>query len=69
MWNKPHKKGEKMTTNTPRNAGKVFSDKAVSFLVSNAGKMSASSIAGRLGRTVKSVRRKAEKLGLSLSVN
>lgn len=56
------------TTNT-RNAGKPFSGRATNFLVSNAGSLSARSIAGRLGRTVKAVRRKAEKLGLSLSVN
>ena len=52
-----------------RNAGKAFSERAVLFLVRNSGRMSARAIAGRLGRTVKSVRRKAEKLGLSLSVN
>lgn len=52
-----------------RNAGKVFSSNATTFLVKNAGKMKAKSIAGILGRTVKSVRRKAEKLGLSLSVS
>jgi transposase len=57
------------TTTTTRNAGKVFSDRAVNFLIGNAGLMSAKSIAGRLGRTTKAVRRKAEKLGLSLSVN
>ena len=54
---------------TSRNSGKPFSTKAVSFLESNAGHLSASSIAGRLGRTEKAVRRKAEKLGLSLAVN
>ena len=58
------------TTNTStRNAGKVFSTRAVSFLIRNAGTLSTRSIAGRLGRTVKAVRRKAEKLGISLSVN
>ena len=51
-----------------RNAGKLFSDRAVNFLVNNAGVLSAKSIAGRLGRTTKSVRRKAEKLGISLSL-
>ena len=51
-----------------RNAGKVFSDRAVNFLTNNAGVLSASSIAGRLGRTTKAVRRKAEKLGISLSL-
>lgn len=54
---------------TTRNAGKPFSDKAVAFLVNNAGNMSAKSIAGRLGRTTKAVRRKAEKLGVSLAIN
>ncbi|MDX1472487.1 MAG: hypothetical protein R3213_13395 [Flavobacteriaceae bacterium] len=56
-------------TTTPRNAGKPFSDRAVGFLVSNAGVISAKSIAGRLGRTEKSIRRKAEKLNLSLALN
>ena len=51
-----------------RNAGKIFSDRAVNFLVNNAGVLSAKSIAGRLGRTTKAVRRKAEKLGISLSL-
>ena len=60
----------KTTTNTStRNAGKTFSDRALNFLIGNAGLMSAKSIAGRLGRTTKSVRRKAEKLGVKLSVN
>lgn len=58
-----------MAQTTTRNAGKPFSEKAVSFLVKNAGKRKASSIASQLGRTEKSVRRKAEKLGLSLAVN
>lgn len=57
-----------LTTVSTRNAGKVFSEKAVNFLVNNAGVLSASSIAGRLGRTTKAVRRKAEKLGISLSL-
>lgn len=57
------------TTGSTRNAGKVFSERAVNFLILNAGTLSASSIAGRLGRTTKAVRRKAEKLGISLSVN
>lgn len=56
-------------TTQPRNAGKPFSVKAESYLVDNAGVLSAKSIAGRLGRTVKAVRRKAEKLGISLAVN
>ena len=50
----------------PRNAGKPFTERAVNFLTIRAGKQSASSIARQLGRTEKSVRRKAEKLGLSL---
>jgi hypothetical protein len=57
------------TSASTRNAGKVFSSRAESFLVSNAGTLSARSIAGRLGRTVKAVRRKAEKLGISLALN
>jgi len=56
------------TSTVLRNAGKLFSEKAVNFLVINAGVLSASSIAGRLGRTTKAVRRKAEKLGISLSL-
>ena len=58
----------KTSSTVTRNAGKLFSVKAVGFLVSNAGTLSAKSIAGRLGRTTKAVRRKAEKLGISLSV-
>ena len=54
---------------TLRNAGKPFTEKAVAFLLKNAGKRSAKSIAGQLGRTEKAIRRKAEKLGLSLAVN
>jgi len=60
------------TTNTltkARSSGKAFSDTAIDFMLINSGKMSAKSIAGRLGRTVKSVRRKAEKLGLSLALS
>lgn len=57
-----------MTTTTLRNAGKPFSVKAVNFLVSKAGKQPAGSIARQLGRTEKAIRRKAEKLGISLSV-
>lgn len=55
-------------TKTPRNAGKPFSGRAVHFLLENAGHLTTRSIAARLGRTVKAVRRKAEKLGVSLSV-
>lgn len=61
-------KGKNMSVKTLRNAGKPFTVKAVSFLENNAGLMTATSIAGRLGRTIKSIRRKAEKLGLSLAV-
>lgn len=60
--------GSLSSSTTTRNAGKLFSDRAVDFLVKNAGVLSAKSIAGRLGRTTKSVRRKAEKLGVSLSL-
>jgi hypothetical protein len=55
-------------TSTVRNAGKLFSVRAVGFLITNAGVISAKSIAGRLGRTTKAIRRKAEKLGISLSL-
>lgn len=57
-----------MAKTTYRNAGKPFTEKAVSFLMKNAGKRPAVSIANQLGRTEKSIRRKAEKLGVSLSV-
>lgn len=53
---------------SPRNAGKSFGHKSVDFLIANAGVITAKTIAGRLGRTTKAVRRQAEKLGLSLSV-
>ena len=59
---------KKTTTVTFRNAGKPFSDKATSFLYKNAGLVSTKTIAKRLGRTEKAIRRKAEKLGLSLSL-
>jgi len=49
--------------------GTVFSTNSVRFLEKNAGKMSARSIAAVLHRTEKSVRRKAEKLGLSLRLS
>lgn len=52
-----------------QNAGKPFSEKATNFLVSRAGEMPARSIARILGRTEKAIRRKAEKLGLSLALN
>jgi hypothetical protein len=57
------------TKTSPLNAGKAFSVRAVNFLVNFAGIRSAGSIAGTLGRTPKSIRRKAEKLGVSLAVN
>jgi hypothetical protein len=56
------------TTGTLRNAGKPFTDKAVNFLINKAGNQPAASIARQLGRTEKSIRRKAEKLGVSLAV-
>lgn len=69
MWyNNKKETNMSKTTKNARNAGKVFSTRATLFLVNNAGTLSARSIAGILGRTVKSVRRKAEKLGISLSV-
>ena len=49
--------------------GKLFSSSSVNFIINNAGKMKASSIANILHRTEKSVRRKAEKLGISLRFN
>lgn len=57
------------TTGTLRNAGKPFTDRAVNFLIERAGVQTAGSIARQLGRTEKSIRRKAEKLGVSLAVN
>jgi hypothetical protein len=54
---------------TPRNTGKKFTLRASLVLMDLAGIKSAASIATRLGRTTKSIRRKAEKLGLSLRVN
>jgi len=56
-------------TKTPRNAGKPFSVKATAYLESNAGFKPARTIAGVLGRTEKAIRRKAEKLGISLAVS
>jgi ubiquinone biosynthesis protein UbiJ len=59
-----------MTTQTNRlvTKGTLFSEKAVTYLSVNAGKMSAVSIAKVLRRTEKSIRRKAQKLGISLAV-
>jgi hypothetical protein len=48
--------------------GKKFTNGSVNYLVKNAGKMPAKSIASVLHRTTKSVRRKAERLGLRLKV-
>ena len=50
------------------NQGKPYTAKTVSFLVASAGVTSVITIAKKLGRSVKGVRRKAEKLGLSLRV-
>jgi len=57
------------TNGTATTKGKLFSNSSVSFIVKNAGKMKAGSIAKVLHRTEKSIRRKAEKLGVSLRVN
>jgi hypothetical protein len=56
------------TTNRLVTRGTLFSIKAVNFLSVNAGKMNAASIAKVLRRTEKSIRRKAERLGISLAV-
>ena len=58
-----------MTIQTTVTTGTLFSSNAVSFIVKNAGKLKAKSIASILHRTEKSVRRKAEKLGISLRLN
>ena len=50
------------------NQGKPYTSKTVSFLITHAGSTSVTTIAKKLGRSVKGVRRKAEKLGLSLRV-
>ena len=57
-----------MTNGVATRNGKRFTTGSLRFLSNKAGKMSAKSIAKVLHRTVKSVRRKAEKLGLSLKV-
>jgi len=62
------KKRTRTTTKTPRNAGKSFSVKATAFLENNAGYLTTKQIASRLGRTSKSIQRKASKLGVSLAV-
>jgi len=59
---------KKTTTKTPRNAGKYFTPKAVDFIYDNAGSLTAAQIGKRLGRTTKAIRRKAEKLEVSLAV-
>ena len=51
------------------NVNKVYSAFAISYIIENAGVKSAGNIAKKLKRTVKGVRRKAEKLGISLRVN
>ena len=58
----------KTTGLNTRNAGKAFTTRGTLFLLNNAGTLSARAIAQILGRTEKAVRRKAEKLGVSLSV-
>jgi hypothetical protein len=54
---------------TATRTGKKFTAGSLNFLIGSAGTMSATSIARVLHRTTKSVRRKAEKLGLSLKVS
>lgn len=54
--------------NTETRLGKKFTEGSVSFIRKNAGKMTAKKMASVLHRTTKSVRRKAEKLGISLRV-
>jgi len=51
-----------------RNAGKPFSNIAVNFIVNNAGLLTTAQIAKRLGRTPKSITRKADRLFVSLAV-
>jgi len=53
---------------TVRNAGKSFTTAAVKFIVTNAGDLTTRQIASRLGRTPKSISRKADRLGISLAV-
>ncbi len=57
------------TTNTLRMAGRPFTLAALNFLIANAGVIPVTKIASRLGRTTKAIRRKAEKLQISLAVN
>ncbi len=56
------------TTTTLKMAGRPFTIAAVNFLVTNAGFITANAIANRLGRTTKAIRRKAEKLNISLAL-
>ena len=53
---------------TATRSGKKFTQGSVNFILRNAGKMTATKMASVLHRTTKSVRRKAEKLGISLRV-
>jgi hypothetical protein len=53
---------------TSTRLGKKFTEGAVKFMRRNAGRMTATKMASVLHRTTKSVRRKAERLGLSLKV-
>jgi|LauGreSuBDMM15SN_2_FD.fasta_scaffold1854048_1 hypothetical protein len=57
-----------LTNGVATRNGKRFTTGSLRFLTNKAGKMSARSIAKVLHRTEKSVRRKAERLGLSLKV-
>lgn len=54
---------------TATKTGKKFTVGALNFLTTRAGKMSARKIANVLHRTEKSIRRKAEQMGVSLRVN
>ena len=48
--------------------GKRFTNGTIDFIISNAGKLHVKSMANILHRTEKSIRRFAEKMGLSLRV-
>ena len=48
--------------------GKLYTAGSLNFIYGMAGQMKAKSIAAVLHRSVKSIRRKAEKLGISLKV-
>jgi hypothetical protein len=58
-----------LTNGVATRTGKRFTTGSVQFLFKNAGKMRASKMARVLHRTTKSVRRKAERLGLRLKVD